>query len=102
MWSHVVHYESGVKGGGGGRRGASMSLLAEFSYLMLYTTFHAFFNLSWVPGARAANVSYKRQPESFYLNKLTLQDLKAVGISKYFITILLECIYYFFCKNISR
>lgn len=45
MWSHVVHYESGVKGGGGGkRRGASMSLLAEFSYLMLYTTFHAFFN----------------------------------------------------------
>ena len=46
MWSHVVHYESGVKGGGGGgkRRGASMSLLAEFSYLMLYTTFHVFFN----------------------------------------------------------
>lgn len=30
--------------GGGKRRGASMSLLAEFSYLMLYTTFHAFFN----------------------------------------------------------
>lgn len=44
MWSHVVHYESGVKGEGGEEEGASMSLLAEFSYLMLYTTFHAFFN----------------------------------------------------------